>query len=363
MPPYTVRAATLDDVPHVRRLEEQWVQNGDIIALVATPVRLLERYVGGGCFLVVEQARETVGFVCAESKRNEGSMSAVVPGGQWYLDIDGLYVLPAHRSAGAGSQLLDATVGWAKRHNVRYLTAFTATREIDRVLRFYRSCGFETWGVQLFRDLGAPPAAQAATGLQRKSAGARLPLQVLVLPFRRRADGRIQYAIFRRSDFADDCWQGVAGGAEQGETAEEAAGREMSEEAGIPADTPLMPLDTVASVPASEFRDRDLWGPDLYVVTQRAFGVRLHDAQAIILSREHTEHRWVPYEEAARLLRWDSDRTALWELNERLARGAANAADWIRLPTLNRGSAAANATQLSARRAQVRPRARRGPLA
>jgi dihydroneopterin triphosphate diphosphatase len=150
---------------------------------------------------------------------------------------------------------------------------------------------------------------------------ARLPLQVLVFPFRRRVGGQIEYAIFRRRDFADDCWQGVAGGAEQDESAEQAARREMMEEAGIPADAPLVPLDAVASVPASQFPDRDVWGRNLYVVTERAFGVYVDHAQVIVLSHEHTEHRWVPYDEAARLLRWDSNRTALWELNERLARG------------------------------------------
>jgi dihydroneopterin triphosphate diphosphatase len=56
------------------------------------------------------------------------------------------------------------------------------------------------------------------------------------------------------------------------------------------------------------------------VVTERAFGVYLDDDQDITLASEHTEYRWVPYEEASRLLRWDSNRTALWELNERLRR-------------------------------------------
>jgi dATP pyrophosphohydrolase len=150
---------------------------------------------------------------------------------------------------------------------------------------------------------------------------ARLPLQVLVLPFRRCADGTTEYAIFRRRDHADDCWQGVAGGAEQGESAEQAARREMTEEAAIPVDAPLVALDAAASVPVSHFQERDLWGPDLYVVTERAFGVYVDDDRAITLSSEHTEYRWVRYEEAARLLRWDSNRTALWELNERIRRG------------------------------------------
>lgn len=149
----------------------------------------------------------------------------------------------------------------------------------------------------------------------------RIPLQVLVLPFRQVKDGMIEYAIFRRNDHGGDCWQGLAGGAEAGESAEQAAQREAMEEAGIPADTPLIPLDAVASVPATHFRDHHLWGPDLYVVTERTFGVRLDDGLVITLSREHADYRWVPYAEAARLLRWESNRTALWELNERLTRG------------------------------------------
>jgi dATP pyrophosphohydrolase len=148
----------------------------------------------------------------------------------------------------------------------------------------------------------------------------RIPLQVLVLPFRQGTDGTIEYAIFRRADYADDCWQGLAGGAEVGESAEQAARREAMEEAGIPLDAPLISLDAVASVPASHFRDRHLWRPDLYVVTERTFGLRLDHRVAITLSHEHTDHRWVAYAEAARLLRWDSNRTALWELNERLTR-------------------------------------------
>lgn len=62
----------------------------------------------------------------------------------------------------------------------------------------------------------------------------RIPLQVLVLPFRQSTDGMIEYAIFRRNDHGDDCWQGLAGGAEAGESAEQAAQREAKEEASIP---------------------------------------------------------------------------------------------------------------------------------
>jgi dATP pyrophosphohydrolase len=149
---------------------------------------------------------------------------------------------------------------------------------------------------------------------------ARAPLQVLVLPFRCRADGAIEYAIFRHADRADACWQGLAGGAEAGESAEQAARREMAEESRIPSDTPLIPLDATASVPAVHFTASKRWGPDVYVVTERTFGVRVPNGHTIMLSDEHSEYRWLPHEAAAELLTWDSNKIALWELHERLCR-------------------------------------------
>lgn len=41
----------------------------------------------------------------------------------------------------------------------------------------------------------------------------------------------------------------------------------------------------------------------------------------INLSNEHKEMKWVKYEEATKLLNWDSNKTALWELYKRLNAG------------------------------------------
>lgn len=39
------------------------------------------------------------------------------------------------------------------------------------------------------------------------------------------------------------------------------------------------------------------------------------------LSHEHTEYKWLTYAEAQTVLRYDSNKTALWELNRRIALG------------------------------------------
>lgn len=38
----------------------------------------------------------------------------------------------------------------------------------------------------------------------------------------------------------------------------------------------------------------------------------------ISLSKEHFNYKWLCFEEAVTLLKWDSNKTALWELNKRL---------------------------------------------
>jgi dihydroneopterin triphosphate diphosphatase len=143
---------------------------------------------------------------------------------------------------------------------------------------------------------------------------ARAPFQVLVLPYRRTADS-FEFAVLCRTD--DACWQGIAGGGEGQETPLEAAKREAHEEAGIPLEARYTELETVCSVPSYLFRDGAAWGEALYVIPEYSFGVDCTGRQ-VALSDEHTELRWLPYGEARERLRYDSNRTALWELHQKL---------------------------------------------
>jgi dATP pyrophosphohydrolase len=143
----------------------------------------------------------------------------------------------------------------------------------------------------------------------------RAPFQVLVYPYRKSRDGQLEYALLKRAD--EGWWQGVAGGGEDQERPLEAARRETYEETGIPPTSEFIPLDSVESIPVSGFRDSYLWGEDVYVIPQYAFGVASQATQ-ITISPEHTEYRWFSYEEARRLVRYDGCKTALWELDQRL---------------------------------------------
>jgi dihydroneopterin triphosphate diphosphatase len=142
----------------------------------------------------------------------------------------------------------------------------------------------------------------------------RAPLQVLVIPFRRTAAG-LEFAVLRRSDAG--WWQFVAGGGEDDESPQQAAERETREELGITVNDCLLPLDARATVPRSCFPASDAWGHEVYVIPEHCFAIHTGDSP-LVLSGEHSEVRWVSYDQACSMLRWDSNRTALWELNERL---------------------------------------------
>jgi dATP pyrophosphohydrolase len=141
-------------------------------------------------------------------------------------------------------------------------------------------------------------------------------MQVVVIPFRVRQNGEAEFALFRRAD--DAKWQPIAGGAEDDEDAYMAARRESAEEAGLPHTAPLYRLQTTDTVPVALFHGREAWPSDLYVVPQFAFGADAAGVE-LVLSDEHSAFEWLAYTEARSRLAYQSNATALWELQERLA--------------------------------------------
>jgi dATP pyrophosphohydrolase len=145
----------------------------------------------------------------------------------------------------------------------------------------------------------------------------RAQYEVTIFPFRRTSGGHYEFAIFFRSDLHFS--QGIAGGGEDDESPLAAAKREAREEAGISDTAAYYTLSSIASIPTDAFESgiQGVWPKDLYVIPGYYFGVN-GEGLSVVLSSEHTEFRWVTQAEGERLLRWDHDKTALWELNARL---------------------------------------------
>ena len=143
---------------------------------------------------------------------------------------------------------------------------------------------------------------------------ARAPFQVLVILYRKNNE-TIRYCVFERAQ-PENQIQFIAGGGEDEETPMEAAVRELREETGV-TQAAFLPLKSLCSIPASFFssEQRKIWGKELYVMPEYSFGAEVEATTEIILSEEHIGFSWITYEEAWTMLKWDSNRTALYELD------------------------------------------------
>lgn len=144
----------------------------------------------------------------------------------------------------------------------------------------------------------------------------RAPFQILAIPYRKHP--ALEFCVLRRAD--NDQWQFVAGGGEDAETPLEAAAREISEETGIQANR-ITELVSMAYVPAdviSEYH-RKHWNPNTFVLPEYHFAFEC--GSGITLSGEHLGCEWLSYHDAMSRLTWDSNKTALYELNCRLSAG------------------------------------------
>ena len=143
----------------------------------------------------------------------------------------------------------------------------------------------------------------------------RAPFQILAIPYRS-VGGSFEFCVLHRSDC--DQWQFIAGGGEGTETPWDAAKREAFEEGGVQSEH-WIALESLAYVPATVISEkhRRHWSRDIYVIPEYAFGFEC--ITDLILSREHTECVWLHYDAAMQVLKWDSNRTALYELNCRLS--------------------------------------------
>ena len=145
----------------------------------------------------------------------------------------------------------------------------------------------------------------------------RLPKQVLVIPYKIEKED-VKYCVFKRADL--DVWQFVAGGQEDfDKTIFDAAKREFFEETGITPKT-IVSLEEYTKIPVVNVVKDFLWGNDVYYSEEFAFAVKI-DKEEIKLSVEHKEYKWLEYDEVRKLLKYDSNKSALWELDTKIKRG------------------------------------------
>ena len=117
------------------------------------------------------------------------------------------------------------------------------------------------------------------------------------------------YLMLKRSTgkHYEHLWQGVAGKIEKGETATQTVIRELEEETGKKPKR-LFAADHIASFYDAR-NDRILMVP--------IFGIEV-DGSEVQLSEEHSEYKWVSFEEALTLLTWKGQKEGLQTVHDEI---------------------------------------------
>lgn len=143
----TIRECTEEDLDAVSRLQQCWEAEGITQGLKADS---REDLIGrlGPFFFVADMDGAIEGYVFGSAKVSEGS--AVMPQGERYLEVDEIYVRPQSRGKGVGGMLLDKLLQTARGNGIGRFSVYSATKDMDGILEFYRRHGFQSWYVQMF---------------------------------------------------------------------------------------------------------------------------------------------------------------------------------------------------------------------
>jgi GNAT superfamily N-acetyltransferase len=69
------------------------------------------------------------------------------------LALDEIYLIPEARGQGLGGELIEAVNAYAKKEGYTKLIVYSSVKDLIPIIRFYKSSGFKTWNVQLFKDV------------------------------------------------------------------------------------------------------------------------------------------------------------------------------------------------------------------
>jgi 8-oxo-dGTP pyrophosphatase MutT (NUDIX family) len=134
----------------------------------------------------------------------------------------------------------------------------------------------------------------------------RQPHEALVLV--RRGD---EWLVLHRTPTFEAYWHVVAGAVEPGETAAEAAVRELAEETGL--DAAVVDLERPFEYPLAEESEavRARFAADVVAVRVDAFLAEAPPGWEPRLNDEHDDYRWCSADEAEALLFWPEPRELL----------------------------------------------------
>jgi N-acetylglutamate synthase-like GNAT family acetyltransferase len=143
-----IREAEIDDINQIHWLQQQWQQEDITFGFACADKEYLTKKLGK-YFLVAERKGQVVGF--AYGSVSEAHNLAVFKDGEKYIEIEDIYLIPENRHTQIGSALVDRILELAKEDGISRSLVYSATKDSDGILIFYKQQGYKTWYVQMFK--------------------------------------------------------------------------------------------------------------------------------------------------------------------------------------------------------------------
>ena len=143
-----IRECKRDDIDSILELQKEWTAEDITFGFTPADKDYLNSKLGS-YFFVAEQEREIVGFVYGTV--HEATDLAVMCDGQKYIEVDDIYIKGEMRSKNIGSALIEKLLQTANENGIERSLVYSATKDIDKVMKFYKKHGFKPWFVQMYR--------------------------------------------------------------------------------------------------------------------------------------------------------------------------------------------------------------------
>ena len=75
----------------------------------------------------------------------------ILDNGQPYIEVEDIYISLIIRGTGLGSFLLDKILEVAKDNGANRSLIYSATKNMDSIIKFYKIHDYKTWYIQMFK--------------------------------------------------------------------------------------------------------------------------------------------------------------------------------------------------------------------
>jgi len=151
-----IRKVTTEDIPSMVALQRSIEAESSMFGYTAdSSIGWAKRDLAWTFLALV--GTQPVGFIYSAPRPYSGE--CVFPVGSRILEIVDLVVAADARGGRFGHELVTAVQQQARAEGFTHLRVYSAAKRFDDIVRFYRSCGFTPWYLEMMQEIGAEQAA------------------------------------------------------------------------------------------------------------------------------------------------------------------------------------------------------------